>query len=127
MLSARLGYAARVGAALLALCWIGCGAPDGPHESPGSPPSSRYSLEPARVPDELRHLVPLAAEWGIGDDIERMERVETATAAEREALAAAVSPYQSRITAWLDSFGTDEMSDEAAAFMYLQLALEEMP
>lgn len=32
-----------------------------------------------------------------------------------------------RITAWLDSFRGNPMSDEAAAFMYLQLAIEEMP
>jgi hypothetical protein len=38
----------------------------------------------------------------------------------------AITPLYARITAWLDSFGGGTMSDEAAAFMYMQLALEEM-
>ncbi len=59
--------------------------------------------------------------------MERADYVEQATAADREALREAVRPHQARITAWLDSFGADPMSDEAAAFMYMQLAIEEMP
>jgi hypothetical protein len=41
--------------------------------------------------------------------------------------AAGVTPASSSITTWLDSFGKGAMTDEAAAFMYMQLALEEMP
>jgi hypothetical protein len=48
------------------------------------------------------------------------------TPAEREELRAAVAPVHATITAWLDSFGQGAMSDEAAAFMYMQLALEEI-
>jgi hypothetical protein len=33
---------------------------------------------------------------------------------------------QARITAWLDSFGQGAMPEEATAFMYTQLAIEEM-
>ena len=84
-------------------------------------------LDPARVPAELRGLVPLAQEWGIGDDVERGLRVERATSEERARVRAAVAPFQARITAWLNAFGQDPMPDEAAAFMYLQLAIEEMP
>lgn len=84
-------------------------------------------LDPARVPEELRGLVAFAQEWGIGDDVERGAKVERATSAERARVRAAVAPFQERITAWLNSFGRDPMPDEAAAFMYLQLAIEEMP
>lgn len=49
-----------------------------------------------------------------------------AQAAERHALRTALQPHHARITAWLDSFGQRAMTDEAAAFMYMQLALEEM-
>jgi hypothetical protein len=49
------------------------------------------------------------------------------TDAERAELKAAFGPRQDRITAWLDTFKPGTMTDEAAAFMYAQLAIEEMP
>ena len=84
-------------------------------------------LDSAKVPADLRDLVPFAQRWGIGDDVARAERVQKATAAERAELRAAFAPRQSQITAWLDSFGQGAMPEEAAAFMYTQLAIEEMP
>ena len=61
------------------------------------------------------------------DDVERNAKVESSTSAEREELRAAITPVHTRITAWLDSFGQGAMTNEAAAFMYMQLALEELP
>ncbi len=87
--------------------------------------TSRYDLDAANVPSALRHLVPLAQRWGIGDDVERYEYAMQASAAERATLREAVVPYYDQIAAWLDSFGSGPMSDEAAAFMYMQLAIEE--
>jgi hypothetical protein len=84
-------------------------------------------LDPAKVPEDLRALVPLAQEWGIGDDVDRSAKGERASPEERARLRAAVAPHSGRITAWLDSFQGNPMSDEAAAFMYLQLAIEELP
>jgi hypothetical protein len=83
-------------------------------------------LDPEQVPADLRQLVPMAERWGIGDDVDRNAKVDRATAAEREELQTAVEPHHARITAWLDSFGQGQMSDEAGAFMYMQLALTEM-
>jgi hypothetical protein len=71
--------------------------------------------------------VLLARRWGIGDDLERMEYIERSSAADRDALATALAPHHADITAWLDSLEPGAMSDEAAAFMFMQLALEEMP
>ena len=84
-------------------------------------------LDSARVPADLRDLVPFAQRWGIGDDVTRSERVQKATDTERSELRAAFGPRQARITAWLDSFRQGAMPEEAAAFMYTQLAIEEMP
>ena len=70
--------------------------------------------------------IGLAEKWGIGDDVDRIAKVDAATAAEREELSRAIAPHHSRITAWLNSFGEGGMSDDAAAFMYTQLALDEM-
>jgi hypothetical protein len=99
-------------------------------ETTRDPKSSRGDeavprLNTAKVPADLRDLVPLAQRWGIGDDGARSEQVEKATAAERSELRAAFGPRQAQITAWLDSFGQGPMPEEAAAFMYTQLAIEE--
>ncbi|HEX6433398.1 MAG TPA: hypothetical protein VFZ87_04125 [Gemmatimonadales bacterium] len=93
----------------------------------GDPAAAVPNLNPDNVPEDLRDLVPLAQRWGIGDDVVRSERVEKSSEAERSQLKAAFAPRSARITAWLDSFGQGVMPDEAAAFMYTQLAIEEMP
>lgn len=104
----------------------GCGQNGG--DRPGTVGSSvAQRLNPEQVPEDLRHLVPLAEKWGIGDDVDRNAKVESSTPAERNELRAAITPASSSITTWLDSFGKEAMSNEAAAFMYMQLALEEMP
>jgi hypothetical protein len=117
------------GATLLVVLLSGCGGPE-PRRDAGSSSGDQAAvaqLDPAKVPADLRDLVPLAQRWGIGDDVARSERVRKASDAERAELRAAFGPRQSRITAWLDSFGQGAMPDEAAAFMYTQLAIEEMP
>jgi hypothetical protein len=100
------------------------GATRDPRSSDGAEAVS--PLDSNKVPADLRDLVPFAQRWGIGDDVARSERVQKATAAERSELRAAFGPRQARITAWLDSFGQEAMPEEAAAFMYAQLAIEEM-
>ena len=108
---------------LIACASLGCATED----NAASSATTAQRLNPEEVPAELRHLVPLAQRWGIGDDVERNAKVESSTPAEREELRTAITPVQSRITTWLDSFGQGAMTNEAAAFMYMQLALEELP
>jgi hypothetical protein len=105
---------------------IGCGGEPDRDGQRTTASDSGPTLATGAVPPDLRHLVPLAREWGIGDDVERLAKVDGATAAQRAELRRAVGPHQARITQWLDSFGPGEMSPEAAMFMYLQLAIEEM-
>ena len=127
---AALGKAvpASMMAITLALFCLACGSSDPPERHGGSPEaSSTAALDPAQVPESLRHLVPLARQWGIGDDLERTKQIERSSAADRDALAAALAPHHAEITAGLDSLEPGAMSDEAAAFMFMQLALEEMP
>lgn len=107
-----------------------------PQVAPAGDLQSEYGLECSNrptlqldrqnVPAGLRHLTPLAERWGIGDDVIRGDCVDSASAAERQELHDALRGPYDEITAWLDSFGDRPMSDEAAAFMYMQLALEEM-
>ena len=88
--------------------------------------SPTLHLDPQNIPAELRRLTPLAERWGIGDDVIRGDCVDAAGEAARQELHDALyEPYE-EITAWLDSFADRPMSDEAAAFMYMQLVLDEM-
>ena len=89
--------------------------------------AAKIQLDPEQVPEPLRSLIPFAQVWGIGDDVERSTFIAQSPSADRETLRRAIAPHQARITVWLDSFGTNPLSDEAAAFMYMQLAVEEMP
>lgn len=92
---------------------------------------NRYRLErldARRVPAHLRSLIPMALEWGIADDAIRDTLLERASQAQKTRLRKALSATVRRqINGWLDSF-TDEyvLSDEAARFMYLLLAYEEI-
>ena len=83
-------------------------------------------LDPARVPDHLRHLVPLAEKWGIGDDIIRNDLVDKSTSAERRELHDVLYEPFERVTEWLNSFAGRPLPPEAEAFMYMQTALDEM-
>lgn len=95
--------------------------------APDAIATARVKLDPAKVPVALRTLVPLAEDWGIGDDAIRDALQERVSQAEKDALAQAVNPHNAAITAWLDSLPPAQpMSDEAAAFMYMQLGLVEM-
>lgn len=95
--------------------------------APDAIAAARTPLDPANVPASLRGLVPLAEYWGIGDDVLREMLQEGESAAKKKALADAVNPHNAAITAWLDSWVQGEpMSDEAAAFMYMQQGLDEM-
>jgi hypothetical protein len=118
-----------LGATALAACGTdgaGARAAAASDRPAGASEVSAQRLDPEQVPADLRHLVPIAERWGIGDDVDRNAKVDRATAAERQELQTALEPHNARITAWLDSFGQGPMSDEAAAFMYMQLALTEM-
>jgi hypothetical protein len=102
------------------------GSSDSRDPAPPAQTSAVLVLNAQNVPPDLRPLIPLAEQWGIGDDLQRVAKVDGATPAQRAGLRRAVTPYQARITQWLDSFGSGLMSEEAVAFMYMQLAIEEM-
>ena len=87
----------------------------------------RISLNASKVPSDLADLVPLAEKWGINDDVIRNDFQSKSSDADKQALVKALTGRNDRITKWLDSQPKDgAMSDEAAAFMYMQLGLDEM-
>lgn len=84
------------------------------------------TIDPDRVPQELHCLIPLAMNWGIGDDTSRRYFVERASVSDKRALKAALEPLADFANAWLDSIAEGEFSDEASAFLYLLEAAEEL-
>lgn len=78
------------------------------------------------VPDEFREFFHLALKWGIGDDAIRGEVVDSATETDKQELIAALTGQLCSIDRWIDSFPEGSMTDEAAAFMYLGEAIEEV-
>lgn len=86
----------------------------------------RTVLSMKNVPDEFRDLVPLALKWGIGDDALRGDVTDAATDADKLELVSALTGKLGAINRWIDSFPEDAMTDEAAAFMYMGEAIEEI-
>jgi tetratricopeptide (TPR) repeat protein len=89
---------------------------------------SAIRIDPEKVPAPFRDLIPLALEWGVGDDGLRAYLTERATGRKKAALRKAL-PLKRRaeIQDWLDSLGPDGVEGPAAgAFTYLLDALDEM-
>lgn len=84
-------------------------------------------LDPEKVPVHLRRLIPFAEEWGIGDDIIRSDYERKASIERKRAFYRALSrDDQEAVRKWLDTFPPDSLTEEAAAFMYMALAHDEI-
>jgi len=82
--------------------------------------------DPAKVPEDLRALVPLAQRWGLGDDVARDYFLRRATREDKAQLRAAMKAHADRIRAWLDSLGPEGIvTPEAGCFLYLLEACAE--
>jgi hypothetical protein len=68
--------------------------------------TSRYSdvpgvtINPENVPAELRHLIPLAKEWSIGDDLELDAYIEAASEEKKRELVAGFKPHFDGLEKW---------------------------
>jgi hypothetical protein len=84
-------------------------------------------INPENVPETLHDLVPLAIKWGIADDIMRSDFEQKASEEEKQELKSAMAGRTADINSWLNSFENGKpMSDEAACFMYMLEAVDEM-
>jgi hypothetical protein len=86
-------------------------------------------FDESRVPEDRRDLVPLAKEWGSGDDLIRGEMVRRAGPEERSDLVARVLPRARRIQDYIEGFGVPSLEkplpEECVRFMYMWDAAEE--
>ena len=87
---------------------------------------SRTMLSIKNVPNEFKELLPLATKWDIGDDAIRGDVTDAATEADKLELVSALTGKLGAIDRWIDSFPEGMMSDEAAAFMYMGEAIDEL-
>ena len=85
-------------------------------------------LVPQNVPPALRHLIPLAEEYGIIDDGYRGDRIAKATPQEIIAIKEAIEKYDDLFDSWLadPEADSDEYSMEHLAFSALRMASDEL-
>jgi hypothetical protein len=83
------------------------------------------AFDPAQVPESSRKLAPWARRLGAGDDICRRLLFERLSPTEARELVETVRAHAGTAHAWLDTFGQDAMTPEAAAVMFLLLGVEE--
>jgi hypothetical protein len=83
-------------------------------------------FEVSRVPEPLRAMGPLASRHGVGDDFCRPFLLRSLPKQERIKLIREVDAKALASPAWLDSVVGQPMTDEAAAFMYLTLGVDEI-
>jgi hypothetical protein len=68
--------------------------------------TSRYAdipdvkIDPTKVPEQFRHLIPLAKEWSISDDVELEAYIEAASEEKKKEVAAAFSPHFDALWEW---------------------------
>ncbi|MGJ3255021.1 MAG: hypothetical protein ACFE0K_01725 [Alcanivorax sp.] len=84
------------------------------------------AMDLARVPKPLHHLAILARKYGVTDDLDREQIVESVTPEELDQLMRAVYGADDSFDAWLagpESSGP-EFSDEYIAFSALRMAAD---
>jgi hypothetical protein len=83
-------------------------------------------LDPSNVPTELRHLIPLAEQFGISDDLIRLDVVAKSPLAEVEAMRRVVAAHDNEFDAWLagPEANGPGYSKEYLAFSCLRMAAD---
>ena len=94
--------------------------------------TSRYAdvegvvIDPAKVPERFRQLIPLARHWSIGDDVERADMMWLTPYEELKAMVLAVRPFRDEIWNWCSSHHADvPVPDEVTVFDMLHQAAAE--
>lgn len=87
---------------------------------------SAIHLDPQRVPEQLRHLIPYAELWGINDDLIREDMVRNAPREAIEALQRIVAEHDDLLDDWLAGPEADgpRFSEEYLAFSAMRMAAD---
>ena len=92
---------------LTAISVTACGGAEGSTRSAAADVSSTETIDDIPVdlsllPEELQQLAPLIRRYAVGDDVERVERLERSSVGELRALQAATEPHWDAINEYLD-------------------------
>ncbi len=84
-------------------------------------------LDAAKVPKNLRHLIPLAEKFGVSDDIMRLDLMKKTPKAELKELQKVVMQHEELLLEWLAGSAADQktFSDEYIAFSAMLMAVDE--
>jgi hypothetical protein len=84
------------------------------------------SLDPSAVPTALRHLIPLAEQFGVSDDLIRADIVAKTPAAELAAMRMMVETHNSAFDEWLAGSAASgpDFTAEYIAFSCLRMAAD---
>ena len=88
--------------------------------------SPKLRLDPSKVPEHLRRLLPYAEFWGIADDLAREILVKDAPSNVRLNLKEVVSLFEDALEEWLVRTPADKSdpSDEYVAFAAMIMAAD---
>lgn len=60
----------------------------------------KVKIDAVKIPPEFRHLLPLAIEWSIGDDVEFDDYIATPSGEKKKELVDAFSPHFDGLWKW---------------------------
>lgn len=82
-------------------------------------------LDPSKVPENLRHLIPYAEMWGVGDDLIRGDMRRSAPREAIEELTRVVEAHDELLDAWLAGPDADSgnPSEEYLAFSCMRMVV----
>lgn len=83
-------------------------------------------FDPKKLPKSLRPLATYVVRWAVGDDAERDHQISGAKPREIERLLRVATPLLESIDQYLDSFGSNPLTDEAVLIGRLAEAVAEL-
>lgn len=90
---------------------------------------TKRPLDPSRVPEELRPIIPYVEIWGVRDDYERDELIDQAPQQAKDDLRALIGALDDKFDNWLAGPEANQprLSEEYVAFSNLRIAHDTLP
>lgn len=95
------------------------------HLADNLPKDKEEKIDLTKLPHEFHKLIPLIKKWGIGDDVQRIEKLEKISLKEKREFYRIFKPYFPKINSYLNSFG-ENLPEEAVVLMYAAEAAAEV-
>lgn len=86
----------------------------------------RLKIDPSKIPDNLKVVLPFLKEYSVSDDSERDELVENMSNDQKTALKETIFPVMPEIESYLDSFESKPFTHEASLILSLAELVAEL-